>query len=148
MIVSGDKDFIQLQRYSNVDQYSPITKKYINGHDPITYIKEHILKGDTSDGVPNVLSPDHTFTEGLRQRPLSRKKIDTWIDIDMEDMTDEVKRNYQRNEKLISLDKIPEELEDDILREFAGAPHGDRSKLLNYFIQTRLKSLTETIGEF
>jgi len=148
MIVSGDKDFIQLQRYSNVDQYSPITKKYINGHNPITYIKEHILKGDTSDGVPNVLSPDHTFTEGLRQRPLSRKKIDTWIDIDMEDMTDEVKRNYQRNEKLISLDKIPEELEDDILREFAGAPHGDRSKLLNYFIQTRLKSLTETIGEF
>ena len=148
MIVSGDKDFIQLQKYSNVKQYSPITKKYINGHDPISYIKEHILKGDTSDGVPNVLSPDHTFTEGLRQRPLSRKKIDTWIDIDMEDMTDEVKRNYQRNEKLISLDKIPEELEEEILREFSEAPYGDRSKLLNYFIQTRLKSLTETIGEF
>ena len=66
----------------------------------------------------------------------------------MEDMTDEVKRNYQRNEKLISLDKIPEELEEEILREFSEAPYGDRSKLLNYFIQTRLKSLTETIGEF
>ena len=75
MIVSGDKDFIQLQKYSNVQQYSPILKKYVNGHNPDTYIKEHILKGDTSDGIPNVLSPDNTFVDGLRQRPLGRKKI-------------------------------------------------------------------------
>ena len=69
MIISGDKDFIQLQKYENVSQYSPITKKMVNGHNPDTYIKEHILKGDTGDGIPNVLSPDHTFVEGLRQRP-------------------------------------------------------------------------------
>ena len=65
MIVSGDKDFIQLQKYPNVQQYNLILKKYVNGHDPITYIKEHILKGDASDGVPNVLSPDNTFVDGL-----------------------------------------------------------------------------------
>ena len=76
MIISGDKDFIQLQKYENVSQYSPILKKMVNGHNPDTYIKEHILKGDSSDGVPNVLSPDHTFVEGLRQRPLSKKKIE------------------------------------------------------------------------
>ena len=75
MIVSGDKDFIQLQKYPNVQQYSPILKKYVNGHDPVTYIKEHILKGDASDGVPNVLSPDNTFVDGLRQRPLGQKKL-------------------------------------------------------------------------
>ena len=66
LIVSGDKDFIQLQKYDNVNQYSPITKKHVNGIDPIVYIKkEHILKGDKSDGIPNVLSPDHTFTDEL-----------------------------------------------------------------------------------
>jgi hypothetical protein len=148
MIVSGDKDFIQLQKYVNVKQYSPILKKYVNGYNPETYIKEHILKGDTSDGVPNVLSPDNTFTDGLRQRPLGKKKIETWLDIDINDLQDEVKRNYQRNEKLIDLSKIPNELEDEILTEFHGAPFGDRSKLLNYFIKSRLKNLTETIGEF
>ena len=148
IIVSGDKDFIQLQKYVNVKQYSPILKKYVDGHVPETYIKEHILKGDTSDGVPNVLSPDNTFTDGLRQRPLGKKKIETWLDIDIDDLQDEVKRNYQRNEKLIDLSKIPNELEDEILTEFHGAPFGDRSKLLNYFIQSRLKNLTETIGEF
>ena len=148
MIVSGDKDFIQLQKYSNVTQYSPILKKYVNGHDPVTYIKEHILKGDTSDGVPNVLSPDNTFVDGMRQRPLGKKKIENWLDIDIDDLQDEVKRNYQRNDKLINLDKIPEELEKEIMVDFCEAPCGDRSKLLNYFIQSRLKNLTETIGEF
>jgi len=148
IIVSGDKDFIQLQKYVNVKQYSPILKKYVDGHVPETYIKEHILKGDTSDGVPNVLSPDNTFTDGLRQRPLGKKKIETWLDIDINDLQDEVKRNYQRNEKLIDLSKIPNELEGEILTEFHAAPFGDRSNLLNYFIKSRLKNLTETIGEF
>ncbi len=69
MIISGDKDFIQLQKYPNVKQWSPITKKDVNGFNPTTYLKEHILRGDTSDGVPNVLSPDNTFIDGLRQRP-------------------------------------------------------------------------------
>ena len=148
MIVSGDKDFIQLQKYENVRQYSPITKKHINGFDPVVYIKEHVLKGDKSDGVPNVLSPDHTFTDGLRQRPLTSKKIESILAQDIEDLNDEVKRNYQRNDKLINLDNIPEKLEEDILDDFKGATCGDRSKLLNYFIEKRLKGLTEQIGEF
>jgi len=148
MIVSGDKDFIQLQKYPNVSQYSPILKKYVNGHNPDTYIKEHILKGDTSDGVPNVLSPDNTFVDGLRQRPLGRKKIENWLDIHIDDLHDEVKRNYQRNDKLINLDNVPDELEKEIMVDFSEAPCGDRSKLLNYFIQSRLKNLTNEIGEF
>tara|TARA_B100001564_G_scaffold284738_1_gene247501 strand:- start:185 stop:1048 length:864 start_codon:yes stop_codon:yes gene_type:complete len=148
IIISGDKDFIQLQKYVNVKQYSPILKKLINGHNPETYIKEHILKGDTSDGVPNVLSPDNTFTDGLRQRPLGKKKIETWLNMNINDLQDEVKRNYQRNQKLIDLSKIPDELESEIMTNFHEAPFGDRSKLLNYFIKSRLKNLTETIGEF
>ena len=148
MIVSGDKDFIQLHKYPNVKQYSPILKKMVNGHDPDTYIKEHILKGDTSDGVPNVLSQDNTFIDGIRQRPLGRKKIETWLDMHIDDLPEEVKRNYQRNEKLINLDNVPEILEKVIIDEFDKAPCGDRSKLLNYFIKSRLKNLTNEIGEF
>ena len=70
MILSGDKDFIQLQKFPNVNQYSPITKKMVNGANPVGYLKEHVFKGDVSDGIPNVLSSDNTFVEGLRQRPL------------------------------------------------------------------------------
>ena len=147
MIISGDKDFIQLQKYNNVSQYSPITKKMINGHNPTTYIKEHILKGDSSDGVPNVLSPDHTFVEGLRQRPLSKKKIEALIKSET-GMSDEVKRNYQRNQKLIDLDNTPEDLQKSILDTLNEAPCGDRSKILTYFIENKLKELTDSIGDF
>ena len=150
MIISGDKDFIQLQRFPNVKQFSPITKKTVNGANPGGYLKEHVFRGDSGDGVPNVLSPDNTFTDGLRQRPLGKKKIASRIDHDFEDVApnDEVKRNYQRNRKLIDLTYTPDELTKEIIDTYNEAPFGDRSKLLNYFIQKRLKNLTESIGEF
>ena len=150
MIISGDKDFIQLQRFPNVKQFSPITKKTVNGANPGGYLKEHVFKGDSGDGVPNVLSPDNTFTDGLRQRPLGKKKIASWMDHNFEDVApnDEVKRNYQRNRKLIDLTYTPDELTKEIINTYNEAPFGDRSKLLNYFIQKRLKNLTESIGEF
>ena len=151
MIISGDKDFIQLQKYPFVQQWSPITKKAVNGYDPDVYIQEHILKGDTSDGIPNVLSPDNTFTEGLRQRPLSRKKVESWVNANTKYIptwSDEVKRNYQRNYTLIDLTNTPEDIEDKILKEYKNAPSGNRSKLLNYFMKYKLRELTENIGEF
>ena len=112
LILSGDKDFVQLQKYRNVTQYSPITKKFVNGIDPNEYLYEHVLKGDAGDGVPNVLSPDNTFVDGLRQKPLSKKKIAEWAGPMCEQMlpNDEVKRNYQRNKKLIDLTQSPNEL--------------------------------------
>ena len=148
MIISGDKDFIQLQKYPNVKQWSPITKKDVNGFNPTTYLKEHILKGDTSDGVPNVLSPDNTFVDGLRQRPLTRKKIQSWLVGGGSDWNDEVKRNFQRNSTLIDLSKTPEELKNQIRLEYNNASHGDRSKLLNYFMIYKLRELTDNIGDF
>jgi 5'-3' exonuclease len=153
LILSGDKDFIQLHRFTNVSQYSPITKKMINGFDPYHYLDEHILKGDTSDGVPNVLSPDNTFVDGLRQKPLGKKKIAEWtgeilMPLEMAIPDGEVKRNFQRNQQLIDLSKAPEEIFLACLKEYQNAPDGDRSKLLNYFTKKRLKNLTESIGEF
>ena len=150
LILSGDKDFVQLQKYTNVSQYSPITKKFVNGIDPSEYLYQHILKGDTGDGVPNVLSPDNTFVDGLRQKPLSKKKITEWAGPMCEHVlpNDEVKRNYQRNKKLIDLTESPNELFMECKKAYDDAPEGDRSKLLNYFIKTRLQELTNSIGDF
>ena len=150
LILSGDKDFVQLQKYTNVSQYSPITKKFVNGIDPSEYLYEHVLKGDTGDGVPNVLSPDNTFVDGLRQKPLSKKKITEWAGPMCEQMlpNDEVKRNYQRNKKLIDLTQSPDELFIECKKAYDDAPEGDRSKLLNYFIKNRLQELMSNIGDF
>ena len=150
LILSGDKDFVQLQKYRNVSQYSPITKKFVNGMDPSEYLYEHILKGDTGDGVPNVLSPDNTFVDGLRQKPLSKKKIAEWAGPMCEHALPdaEIKRNYQRNKKLIELTESPNELFMECKQAYDDAPDGDRSKLLNYFIKNRLQELMNSMGDF
>ncbi len=149
LILSSDKDFIQLQKYNFVSQYSPMQKKYVNGIDPTTYIKEHILKGDRGDGVPNFLSPDNTFVDELRQRPMSKRKLEAWIDLEPSDYcNEEMMRNYQRNRTLIDLSYIPDDIKEKCTQTFLDAPEGSRKHLLNYFIKKKLKSLMENIGDF
>ena len=149
MIISGDKDFIQLQIYKNVKQYSPITKKLIVDRNPAKYLKEHIMKGDSSDGVPNILSADNCIVDKIRQKPMSKKKIELWIDQEPEDFCNEEQlRNYHRNMKLIDLQFTPLDIVDQIGKQFDVTPQGKRSGLLNYFIERKLNNLIQDIGEF
>jgi len=149
MIISGDKDFIQLQVKENVKQYSPITKKLIIDKDPARYLKEHILRGDSSDGVPNFLSADNCIVDKIRQTPITKKKIELWIDQDPEDFCNEEQlRNYHRNMKLIDLQYTPSNIADQVGKQFNEIPKGKRSGLLNFFIERKLNNLIQDIGEF
>lgn len=149
MIVSGDKDFQQLQRYRKVKQFSPITKKNIKltQEQAEEYLRDHIISGDTGDGVPNVLSQDDVFVSGMRQRPLSKKKREVIKD-PLVANDDEVDRNLQRNRSLIDLTYIPNEYKNQILHEFDNVEVASRGGLLNYFIKNRLMDLEESIGDF
>jgi 5'-3' exonuclease len=149
MIVSGDKDFQQLQRYKKVKQFSPITKKNIKltQEQAEEYLRDHIISGDTGDGVPNVLSQDDVFVSGMRQRPLSKKKREVIKD-PLVANDDEVDRNLQRNRSLIDLTYIPNEYKNQILHEFDNVEVASRGGLLNYFIKNRLMDLEESIGDF
>ena len=148
LILSGDKDFIQLHN-EYVKQYNPVLNKFVGkGENPSLYIKEHILKGDRSDGIPNVLSDDNVFVDGRRQRPLSKKKINSWVEEVFMTFTEEEQKNYDRNRKLIDLSCIPHELEDKINNEFLNVKVATRDKILGYFINKKLKTLIEVIDEF
>ena len=158
LILSSDKDFIQLHS-PNVDQYSPVSKRMVQGKDPKAYLIEHILKGDRGDGVPNVLSPDDTFVTEKRQKPLRKTIVSTIMEamndhdpIDLHNLAkcprDTWIRNYQRNEVLIDLGYIPDELMMLINKEYNEAKVGERSQLLNYFIQNRLTQLIDNVGDF
>lgn len=151
MIVSGDKDFAQLQRYKNVSQYSPITKKMIKVDDPMEYLFEHVIRGDSGDGVPNILSRDDIFVNGLRQKPLQKKKVASMIDEMKRGITPfdgEVKRNYLRNIQLIDLTRVPDDIRQEVIYKYTNYERKDRSLLLNYFIKNKLKNLMSDIQEF
>ena len=148
LILSGDKDFIQLHN-ARIKQYNPVLNKFVGqDENPSLYIREHILKGDRSDGIPNVLSDDNVFIEGRRQRPLSKKKIEAWCNEIAPTFNDEEQKNYERNKTLIDLNCVPKELEDKINREFENFEVATRDKILGYFINKKLKTLIEVIDEF
>tara|TARA_A100001015_G_scaffold67594_1_gene74864 strand:- start:745 stop:1590 length:846 start_codon:yes stop_codon:yes gene_type:complete len=147
MIVSGDKDFIQLQRFKNVEQYAPIQKKVVGDDvDPKNFLIEQILKGDRSDGVPNVLSPDDIFVTGEKQKPVTKKRLHELGLLRSFDR--QIQKNIDRNIQLIDLTKIPKVYEDAIINSYRRYKKNDRSKLLTYMIENKLKSLMENIGDF
>ena len=117
LIISGDKDFQQLHN-DNVEQWSPNLNKMINCPEPEMFLKEHILKGDKSDGVPNILSNDDCLDAGIRQTPLRKPVLEKYLRISIE-KDDKYYRNYLRNQTLIDLSFIPDDIESAILEEYA-----------------------------
>jgi len=148
LILSSDKDFVQLHHF-NVRQYSPMQKKFVDG-DAKRNLHEKLIKGDVGDGVPNIMSDDNVFIdEGRRQKPITTKKVDAWYELEP-DMycTAEMLRNYKRNKQLVDLGEVPESIRINITKQFETTQVGERSRLLTYFVNHRLKNLTENLSEF
>lgn len=151
MIISSDKDFIQLHKFKNVKQYSPIQKKMVSDPNPRKYTFEHICKGDKGDGIPNILSPDNAIMDEIRQTPMTKKKMEYWAenaDKLKEVMTHEEYRNYQRNKTLIDLSEIPEPIQNSIINNFNEQKLPMKMKVLNYLIKKRCNLLIECVEEF
>lgn len=149
MILSSDKDFAQLQKFPNVEQYSPILKKFIKEPLPSAQLKQLVIRGDKGDGIPNILSADDVFVAGGRQKPITEAKIINWMNQEPKEFcNEEMFRNYTRNETLIDLTKIPENLKVEILHTYENAKGKTKQEFMNYMIANRLKNLIEVIDEF
>jgi hypothetical protein len=149
LILSSDKDFVQLQTF-NIRQYSPMQKKFVDSETAERSLHEKIIRGDVGDGIPNIMSDDNVFIdEGRRQKPVTKKKVDAWYELDP-DMycTAEMLRNYKRNKQLVDLGEVPESIRINIIKQFDTTQVGERSRLLTYFVNHRLKNLTESLSEF
>jgi len=146
MIVSGDKDFQQLHKYDYVKQWSPNVNKLIHCEDPDRFLKEHILTGDKSDGIPNILSNDDCISEGIRQTPLRKPVKDSYLRMTIQ-KDDKYYRNYLRNQTLIDLEFIPQNIEDNILEEYSKA-EPVRGKVFDYLRVHRLNELLNHVEDF
>jgi hypothetical protein len=152
LILSSDKDFKQLQLFSNVKQWSPMQKKYITAtQKEITEHKiEHIVKGDTGDGVPNILSKDNVFMEGERQKPMSAKRLQEFFEKGFDACkNDEERRNWHRNATLVDFQFIPEDVSEQIIKAYINTqPSGDKMTIMNYLIEHRCRLLLDELEDF
>jgi len=152
LILSSDKDFKQLQLYPTVKQWSPMQKKYITAtrKEIVEHKIEHIVKGDTGDGVPNILSKDDVFMKGERQKPMSAKRLQEFFDNGFTACrNDEERRNWHRNTTLVDFDHIPPDVKESIIVSYISSkPKGDKMSIMNYLMEHRCRLLLDEIEEF
>ena len=149
MILSSDKDFVQLQIYPNVSQYSPTMKKVIKTDDAGKQLKELIISGDKSDGIPNILSDDNCLVEGVRQKSITKVRMNEMLNTVIPvDGNDTLKRNWSRNQQLIDLTYTPDQIVSDVISKYEETKPATRQQFMNYMIANRLKNLIEVIDEF
>lgn len=149
MILSSDKDFVQLHTNSNVSQYSPTLKKEIKTKDANRQLKELIIHGDRSDGIPNILSEDNCIVDGIRQKAITEKRLTEMMNIIVPtEGTDIQKRNWARNSQLIDLSNIPKDIVESIIDSYDSTKPATKQQFMNYMIANRLKNLLEVIDEF
>lgn len=152
LIVSSDKDFIQLQKNKNVRQWSPMQKKYVEASqkDIDEYIITHIVKGDSGDGVPNILSKDDVFVNQERQKPVMKKRLAEFLEHGINACrNDEEKRNYQRNSMLVNFKYMPNDVHNSIIQEYENyQPQGDKMKIMDYLIKNKCRLLLDDLEEF
>jgi hypothetical protein len=151
LILSSDGDFIQLQKYKNVTQWSPMQKKQIKANAKELHEKKitHIVKaGD--DGIPNILSKDDVFVVGERQKPVSAKRLQEFLEHGYDACkNDEERRNWHRNVKLIDFDHIPEDVSTEIIDTYVNnKPTGDKMSIMNYLIENKCRLLLDELEDF
>jgi len=156
LIISSDGDFLQLQMYNNefnnphsIKQYNPALKKFLVSAKPEDELKEKIIKGDKGDGIPNVLSTSDCFVRDVRQTPITKGKLEKMMAENYSDWTDDVaKTGFSRNQVLIDLRNIPDEIKTKILNSYEETVPASKGKILDYFIANKLKNLMDVIEEF
>lgn len=152
LIISSDHDFAQLQKYKNVRQWSPKTKKYVDAstkdlkENPII----HIVKGDSGDSIPNIFSDDNVFVDGRKQKSVMQERLDDFIENGYGACrTDEERRNWSRNIQLVSFDYIPEEIKNDIIEVYESQkPKVNRMKIFDYLVKNKCRLLLDSIEDF
>jgi hypothetical protein len=152
LILSSDKDFKQLQLYPNVKQWSPMQKKYVTAtqREIIEYKIEHIVKGDSGDGIPNIMSKDDVFVVGERQKVVTAKRLQEFIDNGfLACKNDDERRNWQRNLTLVDFDHIPDDVRQEIVQSYINTkPTGDKMDIMNYLIENRCRLLLDELEDF
>lgn len=153
VIISSDGDFLQLQKYNTgkytIKQYNPSQKKFIKSENPELELKEKIITGDKGDGIPNILSPSDCFVREIRQKPITKPTLSKLLEEDiMVSSNDYVKSGFSRNQTLIDLSFIPQEIKEKIINNYEENKPATKQKLFNYFVEKKLMNLIDSIGDY
>lgn len=152
LIWSSDRDFLQLQKYNNVQQYSYKKKEMLRVDDPVMSLNEKIVQGDKGDGIPNCLSNDKVFVNGERQKRITDKVkfvlLENGKPPEQNAPNREILENLERNRKLIDFDCIPIELDKSIIECYNTYIPPKKSSFQKYLLSNGLMDMINMIKLF
>lgn len=154
IVCTSDKDLKQLLEIDNVTYYSYRKDCFETLDNPKEFLLRQILFGDTSDGIPNVKSPDNCFVAKIKQTPCGPKTIDKILINGVKEFIVEnnLIKNFKRNKTLIELSKItiPEDLWKSVLTLYNNYNRiePDYIKMLGFMNKNNLIKLRERVNEF
>ena len=151
-------DFIQLQEYDNVYQYSPGKRKFLKEPNPRAARFEKFIRGDKGDGITNMFSEPHCFETGTRQDSCISTEVQRIVDSLVtenklpDDLEKHIADGYNRNKHLIDLVdlQLPEEISTAIIDAYKSHDSGSKGTgtIYNYMIKYRLKNLIRDVNKF
>lgn len=154
VILSSDKDFIQLQKY-DVDQYDLTRSRWLKSKTPDLDLQEKIFRGDGGDGIPNVLSDSDTLVnQAKKQKRMTQKQLSYLFNLNWEKLAKDEKekdsqlvQRYLENKKLIDLSETPLHVREDIMKQYFD--YGElKNGVMNYCLKSKSGFIFENISLF
>lgn len=145
LIVATDSDYNQLLHYMNVNQLCPLKGKMVQANAKEALINK-IIKGDKKDGVPSIKQDDNALVLGTRAPPINQAFI-----AELKAMKDDhgkYERNWKRNEQLLDLEYIPDDLYNEIIKSVNEYPVKNKAGLMDYFAKHKLRNLFDKLHDF
>ena len=150
LIISSDTDYVQLQRYPNVKQYSPMFKQMVKAKvSPIYDLNYKLVVGDSGDCIPGIKSDLNCLFEGIRQTPTKETEKVAWS-TNIACVPDKYQSRLEQNRDLIDMTRIPVQYEKAILREYQSKANEVKKNgpLWQYFATNGLNELLSNINDF
>jgi hypothetical protein len=149
---TSDNDMIQIQQFiaPSVKQWSMNQKKFLTPENAGYDLFEHIVCGDTGDGVPNILSPGDTLMAGVRQKSMRKEHLAEMAKHGITqpekfctnaDMLD----RFRMNKTLIDLRCIPEDIVAKIADAYRNTPVV-KGKTFSYLTSKKLMKIIRDGG--
>jgi len=152
-IIGQDKDYFQLHNTPNLKQFCPIKEEFLDFKvEDIPYnLFFHVCKGDASDGIPNIISPEDSFVTKTRQKPLRETYVKSIYGMTTEQLKEELGEEgfnrFKQNRVLIDFRMIPEQLREKIIEEYYNFPVA-KQRIVDYIMKYKLSNFMEVANDF
>lgn len=144
IVVTSDKDFVQLLSLPHVKIYDPIKRKFMEEKQPKIFLEAKILMGDKSDNIPAIKPRVGEKTAWK----LANNKDELDALLHDAESGKAYRKNYKLNRILIDFNSIPDVIKTKVLKQYDIYEMNEFGSLAltRFFKKLKLKKLASDVA--